>query len=156
MAVLPTPVFFYGMSEGDEIALEIDKGKTLVIRFLALSEPDDSGQRRVFFELNGQPRMVKVAQKGLAAKAGTRPKAIDGDPGQVAAPMPGAVVSVAVTVGQKVERGDVLVTLEAMKMETAIRAERPAVVEQVLVTPGAQVEAKDLLVALIVEGAESR
>ena len=148
VAVLPTPVFFYGMQEGDEIGVEIDKGKALVIRHLATSEPDEEGLRRVFFELNGQPRLVRVAQKGLASSKKAHPKAEDDNPDHVAAPMPGAVVSVAVNAGQHVSKGDVLLTLEAMKMETAIRAERDASIAEVLVTPGIQVESKDLLVVL--------
>ncbi|MCB1810107.1 MAG: biotin/lipoyl-binding protein, partial [Candidatus Competibacteraceae bacterium] len=76
------------------------------------------------------------------------PKAEDGNPDQIPAPMPGAVVSVAVSEGQHVSRGDILVTLEAMKMETAIRADRDATIKEVFVTPGMQVESKDLLVVL--------
>lgn len=148
VAVLPTPVFFYGMQGGDEISVEIDQGKTLAIRHLATSEPDEEGMRRVFFELNGQPRLVRIADKTLVSSKKVHPKADDGNPDHVAAPMPGAVVSVAVNAGQKVSKGDVLVTLEAMKMETSIRAERNANVKEVLVQPGMQLESKDLLVVL--------
>ncbi|HXH03091.1 MAG TPA: pyruvate carboxylase, partial [Candidatus Competibacteraceae bacterium] len=148
VSVLPSPVFFYGMTEGDEIAVDIDKGKTLVIRYLAMSEPDEEGQRRVFFELNGQPRIVKVTVKGMESKVKAHPKADDGNPDHVAAPMPGMVVSVAVSPGQKVEKGDALLSIEAMKMETVIRAEREATVSQVVIGPGTRVEAKDLLVVL--------
>ncbi|MEZ5589249.1 MAG: pyruvate carboxylase [Gammaproteobacteria bacterium] len=149
VAVLPTPVFFYGMQEGDEIGVEIDKGKALVIRHLTTSEPDDDGMRRVFFEMNGQPRLVRIAQQGLTSSKKAHPKAEDGNPDQIPAPMPGAVVSVAVSEGQHVSRGDILVTLEAMKMETAIRADRDATIKEVFVTPGMQVESKDLLVVLV-------
>jgi len=148
VAVLPTPVFFYGMQEGDEIGVEIDQGKSLTVRHLTTSEPDEDGLRRVFFELNGQPRLVRIAQQGLASSKKAHPKAEDGNPDHVAAPMPGAVVSVAVSAGQHVSKGDVLLTLEAMKMETAIRAERDANIAEVLVSPGVQVESKDVLLIL--------
>jgi pyruvate carboxylase len=148
LSELPTPVFFYGMERGEEIAVDIDQGKTLVIRYLAASDPDDQGTCRVFFELNGQQRMVKVVKKGMESKVKARPKAEDGNPHHVAAPMPGMVISVAVRPGLKVERGDALVSIEAMKMESVIRAERAGSVEAVHVEVGGQVDAKDLMVVL--------
>ncbi|TCO81775.1 pyruvate carboxylase [Plasticicumulans lactativorans] len=148
LSVLPTPVFFYGMERGSEIAVDIDQGKTLVIRYLAVSEPDDEGCRKVFFELNGQQRTVRVVQKGMESKLKVHLKAEDGNPHHVAAPMPGLVVSVAVRPGLKVERGDALLSIEAMKMETVIRAERAGTVKDVHVAVGSQVDAKDLMVVL--------
>ncbi len=142
---LPTPVFFYGMKTGDEIAVEIDAGKTLVIRLMAVSDPDDSGQREVFFELNGQPRAIRVADKDLAPKAPTNEKANPDDASHIPAPMPGMVSTLAVHAGQKVQAGDVLMTLEAMKMETAIHAPQAGTVERLPTKIGAQVDAKDLL-----------
>ncbi len=148
VSALPTPVFFYGMERGEEIAVDIERGKTLVIRYLAASEPDDEGACRVFFELNGEQRMVKVLAKGMEAKVKAHPKAEDGNPHHVAAPMPGMVISVAVRAGLKVERGDALVSIEAMKVESVIRAERAGTVEAVHVEVGSQVDAKDLMVVL--------
>lgn len=148
VAVLSTPVFFFGMSESDEVAIEIEQGKTLVVRHLATGDPDERGLCRVFFELNGQPRLVRVTKQGMDVGDKVHPKAEDGNPDHVPAPMPGSVVSVAVAAGQRIGRGDVLLTLEAMKMETAIRAERNGVVGEVLVGPGDRVEAKDLLIVL--------
>ena len=144
---LPTPAFFYGLSERDEIAVDIDKGKTLVIRLLSQAEEKDSGEMRVFFELNGQPRPVRIPIAGQAASARkSRPKAEDGNPQQVGAPMPGAVASVTVKPGQRVARGAPLLSIEAMKMENAVAAEHDGVVARVLVAVGDQVEAKDLLI----------
>lgn len=148
VSVLPTPVFFYGMEPDSEIAVDIDIGKTLIIRFLALGEADEDGDQRVFFELNGQPRTVKVANRQLASKARTHPRAEEGNPAHVPAPMPGMVVSVAVQAGQKVERGDTLLSIEAMKMETAIHAERDGVVSAVHASVGMRVDAKDLLMVV--------
>ena len=148
VAVLPTPTFFYGMEVGEELSVDLERGKTLIVRFVAASEAHEDGSRTVFFELNGQPRSVRVADRSKVAKRAPARKAEIGDPNQVGAPMPGNVVTVAVKAGQKVAAGDTLVTIEAMKMEAAVRAERDAEVVEVLVRPGQHVDAKDLLVTL--------
>jgi pyruvate carboxylase len=146
-SVLPTPTFFYGMDPGDEVSVDIEPGKTLIIKFLTVGDAHDGGQRQVFFELNGQPRDVQVVDRSLAAEeAGRRIKAEPGNPLHVAAPMPGAVVSVAVGVGEEVAAGQKLVTLEAMKMETTLYAERAGRVAEVLARVHTQVEAGELLV----------
>ncbi len=67
VSVLPTPVFFYGMKLGEEIAIEIERGKTLVLRLQTIGETDEEGKVRVFFELNGQPRIVKVPNRSAKA-----------------------------------------------------------------------------------------
>jgi pyruvate carboxylase len=144
--VLPTRTFFYGMEPGDEIEAEIDPGKTLEIRLSAVGDTQDDGDVRVFFELNGQPRVVRVPNRAVKAKTAARPKAAEGNPAHVGAPMPGAIASVAVRAGQKVNAGDLMLTIEAMKMETGLHADRSAIVKAVHVVPGAQIEAKDLLV----------
>ena len=143
---LPTKTFFYGMEPGDEISAEIDPGKTLEIRLQAVGEPHQDGSVRVFFELNGQPRVVRVADKKASAETIQRPKAEVGNPNHLGAPMPGVVATVAVQEGAEVKEGDLLVTIEAMKMETGLHAERDAVVKAVHVSPGSQIDAKDLLV----------
>jgi len=148
LSVLPTSVFFYGMQPGQEVSVDLERGKTLIVRFVALSEPHDDGTRTVFFELNGQPRSVHVQDRTQVAKRPPRRQAEPGNPAHVAAPMPGTITTVAVKAEQKVARGDVLVTLEAMKMETSVRAERDGAVAEVLVRPGLQVDAKDLLLTL--------
>ncbi len=145
---LPTPVFFYGMEPGQEISAEIDPGKTLEIRLQAVGETNDEGQVRVFFELNGQPRTVRVPNRRVGGDTASRPKAIESNADHIGAPMPGVVASVAVTVGQTVAEGDLILTIEAMKMETGIYADRDATVSAVHITPGAQIDAKDLLVEL--------
>ncbi|QYK40698.1 MAG: pyruvate carboxylase [Paracoccaceae bacterium] len=143
---LPTRTFFYGMEPGDEITAEIDPGKTLEIRLSAVGETGDDGEVKVFFELNGQPRVIRVPNRAVKARTAARPKAQDGNPAHVGAPMPGSVASVAAVAGKEVRAGDLLLTIEAMKMETGLHADRAARVKAVHVVPGAQIEAKDLLV----------
>ncbi|MEE4013037.1 pyruvate carboxylase [Roseibium sp. FZY0029] len=146
-SVLPTPVYFYGLEPGDEISVDLEAGKTLVIRCQAIGETDEKGEKKVFFELNGQPRIIKVPDRAHGATgAATMRKAEDGNAAHVGAPMPGVISTVAVTTGQDVTAGDVLVSIEAMKMETALHAERDGKVKEVLVSPGSQIDAKDLLV----------
>ncbi|SPF75563.1 2-oxoglutarate carboxylase small subunit [Aliiroseovarius pelagivivens] len=145
---LPTKTFFYGMEPGEEISAEIDPGKTLEIRMQALGETDENGEVKVFFELNGQPRTIRVPNRLVKSATEARPKAEDGNHNHVGAPMPGVVASVAVTAGQQVHEGDLLLTIEAMKMETGIHAERDAVVTALHIQAGGQIDAKDLLVEL--------
>ena len=147
VSVLPTPVYFYGMEPEDEIFVDIERGKTLVIRCLAVGEVDEKGMVTVFFELNGQPRRVKVPDRvhGASASAARR-KAEAGNEAHVGAPMPGVVSTLAVKPGQSVQSGDVLLSIEAMKMETALHAERDGTIAEVLVGAGDQIDAKDLLV----------
>tara|TARA_Y100001933_G_scaffold233866_1_gene253636 strand:- start:1342 stop:4269 length:2928 start_codon:yes stop_codon:yes gene_type:complete len=143
---LPTRTFFYGMEPGEEISVEIDPGKILEIRLQAVGETQEDGEVKVFFELNGQPRVIRVPNRLVKSRTAARPKAEPGNPAHVGAPMPGVVASVAVQPGQAVKTGDMLLTIEAMKMETGIHAERDAVVKAVHVQPGGQIDAKDLLV----------
>ena len=144
--VLPTPTYFYGLPAGEEIAIELEKGKTLVVRCQAIGETDEEGQVRVFFELNGQPRIAKVPDRAHGAGgAARRPKAELGNPAHVAAPMPGVISGVSVAAGQEISAGDVLLSIEAMKMETALHADRDGKIAEVLVKPGDQIDAKDLL-----------
>ncbi|MCA8883476.1 MAG: biotin/lipoyl-binding protein, partial [Rhodobacteraceae bacterium] len=145
---LPTWTFFYGMEPGNEISAEIDPGKTLEIRLIAVGETGEDGDVKVFFELNGQPRTIRVPNRKVKATQAVRPKAEEGNPAHVGAPMPGAVASVAVSVGQAVKPGDLLLTIEAMKMETGLHADRATVVKAVHVQPGTQIEAKDRLIEL--------
>jgi pyruvate carboxylase len=146
--VLPTPVFLFGLKRDDELFVDIERGKTLVIRHLAIGEPDDEGRRTIFFELNGQPREVKVTDRALAPSGPGKRMADEGDPAHVAAPMPGLVVAVSAQEGDAVSRGDRLLSIEAMKMETGVFAERDGVVTEVLVSAGTQVETKQLLMVV--------
>ncbi|MGR4001446.1 MAG: pyruvate carboxylase [Alphaproteobacteria bacterium] len=143
--ILPTGVFFYGMQVGEEISVDMERGKTLIISCQAVGETDDEGMVKIFFELNGQPRVIRVADRSASHSRLLRVKADAGNPLHVASPMPGMVVSLAVSVGQEVHRGDLLFTLSAMKMETSVHADRGGVVECLHVVAGDTVDAKDLL-----------
>jgi len=144
VSVLPTQAFFYGLREREEIAVEIDRGKTLILSQQGMSGPDEEGHVKVAFELNGQPRTARIAKAGMAALK-QHPRAEEGNARHVGAPMPGTVVTVAVQPGQKVGKGDPLVSIEAMKMESMLAAERDGVVTAIHVKPGEAVNAKDLL-----------
>jgi len=143
---LPTKTFFYGMEPGEEITAEIDPGKTLEIRLQAVGETDDKGDVRVFFELNGQPRIIRVPNRLIKSQTASNQKAEEGNNSHVGAPMPGVIAGVTVSKGQSVNEGDLLLTIEAMKMETGLHAERDAVIKVVHVSTGSQIDAKDLLI----------
>jgi pyruvate carboxylase len=147
-SVLPTPIFFYGQELGEEFSADIEEGKTLIIKFLTVSEPHADGTRTVFFELNGQPRDVSVADHSLEASAAKAVQADPANPKHVGAAMPGMVVTVAVKPGDTVKKGQKLFTLEAMKMETTITSEVEGRVAEVLVKPGSRVETGDLLLRI--------
>ena len=146
--ILPTSVFFYGIKPEQQISVDLAPGKTLVIQCLAIGDTGEDGNVRVFFELNGQPRTIKVPNNKFANMLEKRRKGEQGNPNHVISPMPGMISSVSVGVGQVVEAGDVLLTIEAMKMETAIRVERAAVIDSMLIAVGDNVDAKDLLIEL--------
>ncbi|MBP2228435.1 pyruvate carboxylase [Azospirillum agricola] len=148
VSVLSTPVFFHGLLQGEETGVELEPGKALLIRYLATGEADEEGRRAVFFELNGQPRTIKVSDRKVAPARAAHPKAEDGNPSHVGAPMPGLVTGILVQPGQAVEAGDALLSLEAMKMETTVRAERAGTVERIVAQQGRNVETKDLLLVL--------
>ena len=145
---LPTKTFFYGMSSGDEISLEIDPGKTLEIRMQAIGETDENGEVKVFFELNGQPRVIRVPNRLVTSETTSRPKADPSNSNHIGAPMPGVISTVSVNEGQAVKKGDLLLTIEAMKMETGIHVERDAKIKAVHVKPATQIDAKDLIIEL--------
>jgi pyruvate carboxylase len=147
-SVIPTKAFWYGMQSGDEISVEIEPGKTLIIRYLTTGEARADGLRTVFFELNGQPREVNVPDRSLEATLQKATKADPANANHVAAPMPGKVSNVAATKGQTVKAGERLLSIEAMKMETAVYSPRDAKVADVLVKQGSTVSAQDLLVVL--------
>jgi len=148
LSVLPTHVYFYGMRPEEEIVVTMGDRRRVVIRFLTMGDTDDRGYRRVFFEVNGQPSSVQVQDRSSESAHHENEKADSADPNHVGAPMPGVVSTIAVEVGQEVERGDTLLTMEAMKMETSIKAERAAIIKRVVARIGEQFDAKDLLVEL--------
>jgi len=148
VSVIPTPVFFDGMRDGEEVAIAIQRGKTLVVRLQGRSDPDEEGYCKLFFELNGQARTTRVPKAGIASTLSKRPKINDQNPNHVGAPMSGSIVTVSAQAGQRVEKGEALVSLEAMKMEIVLRADCDAMVKAVYIKPGDRVAAKDLLMEM--------
>jgi pyruvate carboxylase len=144
--VIATPAFFFGLKKDEEVAVEIEPGKTLIITLQTVSDPHDDGTRTVFFELNGQPREVRIADHSLEVSLHRHPKTDGENPKHVGAPMPGKISSLSVDKGATVKAGQALLSIEAMKMEAAVYSPRDARVAEVLVKPGTVVAAKDLLV----------
>jgi len=147
-SVIPTAAFFYGLKVGEETSVEIEPGKTLIIRYLTMGDPGADGMRTVFFELNGQPREVRVLDKSLTGKLHIQPKADPDNAKHVGAPMPGKISTIAVKPGQQVKEGERLLSIEAMKMETAVYAPRDATVASVEVKTGSVIATGDLIVVL--------
>ncbi|QQL43807.1 pyruvate carboxylase [Sulfuriroseicoccus oceanibius] len=148
VSVLPTSAYFYGLLPDEEVSIEIEQGKTLITRLTHVREPDEHGIRTVSFELNGLERSVEIADKAIASDTPARAKAEPGNEAQVGAPMPGLVASIAVSVGDKVEEGDALLTLEAMKMFTTVPAPHAGTIKDIHIGVGEDVETKDLIVTL--------
>jgi len=148
VGVLPTPMFFYGMEVGQEVAIDIEEGKTLIVKFLTVGDPHSDGTRTVFFELNGQPREVNVRDQSLKSEKRTHPKADPAQAGHIGAPTPGLITGLFVQTGREVKRNEKLLTLEAMKMQSTIYAPQDGKIAEVLIEPGRQVEAKDLLLVM--------
>jgi pyruvate carboxylase len=149
LSALPTPAFFYGLQVGEEIEMEIDPGKILIIKLISIGEADIAGRRALFYELNGMPRESVVLDHSLKGTArAARLKGTPNDPSHACAPIPGMVTELAVALGQQVKAGDKLVVLEAMKMLTTVSANQDGTVTEVLVKKGDQVDSDDLLLKL--------
>ena len=148
VSILDTPTFFFGMKAGEEINVALEKGKNLIIKLVLVSDPDEDGNRLVRFEFNGQARTIKVHDKQVKTTGLVRRKANKSNPNEIGATLSGSLVKVAVSLGQKVKKGDVLLVTEAMKMETTITAPKDGTVAEILVTPGSRIESGDCLLVL--------
>ncbi len=148
VSVLPTPAFFYGLKPGEEISVSIEEGKVLIIRLISIGQPDKEGRRAISYELNGIGRETLILDKSIAPKSKARPKADLADVTQVAAPIPGLIAQLQVSVGTKVAKGDKLLMMEAMKMQNTVYAPCDGVVAELNVALGDTVEAKDLLIRI--------
>ncbi|HRI52207.1 MAG TPA: pyruvate carboxylase, partial [Pseudomonadota bacterium] len=146
VSMVPTEVMFYGLRKGEELAVELEQGKTLFIKLTAMSDPNEQGQRTLFFELNGHPREVLVTDRKLERAAPVRPKADPDNWHHLGAPMPGMVASVLVRPGQEVKEHERLLTLEAMKMETTVVSPLAGIIKEVYPKAKERVDAGDLLI----------
>jgi pyruvate carboxylase len=145
---LPTPVFFYGLDVGDEVSIDIEAGKTLIIKLNAVGRVHEDGTRNIYFELNGEPRVVTVRDFSVESDEASHEKADPDNLRHIGAPMPGKIFKILSNVGEKVQAGETLLTTEAMKMETNIKAKTDGVVGEIRFSEGDQVEQGDLLVVL--------
>ncbi|MBU8609788.1 pyruvate carboxylase [Bacillus pumilus] len=148
ISVLDTPTFFYGMKLGEEIEVEIEKGKTLIVKLVSIGEPNPDATRVLYFELNGQPREVVIKDESIKSSVQEKMKADRSNPNHIAASMPGTVIKVLVEKGQKISQGEHLMINEAMKMETTVQAPFTAVVDEIHVTNGEPIQTGDLLIVL--------
>jgi pyruvate carboxylase len=147
-AVLATPPFLYGLEPGQETSIEIEPGKTLIVKLVMVGPLAKDGTREVFFELNGEGRNVIVRDLAASRDDAARAKADRANPKHVGAPMPGKIVKLCVKPGDEVAPGAVLLVTEAMKMETNVKAKAAGRVAEVRFPEGAKVEKEDLLVVL--------
>ena len=146
--VLPTNLFLKPMKEGDEVTLEISKGRQFFIKLVSLPPPSADGIRQVIMELNGERWFVAITDQFADLAEGARREKATSDDGSIGSPMPGVIVDVKVKIGDIVAEGEPLVVLSAMKMETVLPAPRSGVVTRVLHNAGDQVDPDDLLLLI--------
>ena len=146
---MPTALFFYGPEIDYEYNLFIEKGKSLIVRYLAKSETNKEGKCSVFFELNGQPRTIEVLDRNFQSKVTKKTKFDQRNSDQVGSPLPGQVSQIFIKNNDKITKGDKLLIIEAMKMETTIHAEKSGTIQNIQVDVGTNVEPKDLILEII-------
>ena len=147
-SILSTDLFFYGPQQDKEYTIEIDKGKNLILRYLAKSDVNANGKCSVFFEINGQPRTMDIENKEFSKNIAQRKKVDNKNDKHVGSPLPGQVAKIFVQSGNKVIKGDKLLVIEAMKMETTINADKSGTIKSINVSSGDNVETRDLLLEL--------
>jgi pyruvate carboxylase len=148
VSVLDTPTFLYGMRLGEEIEVEIESGKTLIVKLISIGEPQANGTRIIYFELNGQPREVVIRDENIKSEVIAKIKADPKNDGHIGATMPGTVIKAVVEKGEKVKRGDHLLITEAMKMETTVQAPFDGIIKDIFVKSGESIKAGDLLIEI--------
>ncbi|MGM9986647.1 MAG: pyruvate carboxylase [Bacillaceae bacterium] len=148
VSIIDTPTFFYGMRLGEEVSIEIEKGKTLIVRLISISEPQLDGTRVVYFELNGQPREIVIKDESVKTVTTSRQKADTSNQTHIGATMPGTVLKVLVNKGERVNKGDHILITEAMKMETTLQAPYAGTVKDIFVVGGDGIQTNDLLMII--------
>ncbi|MDE1549744.1 pyruvate carboxylase [Jeotgalibaca caeni] len=146
---LDTPTFFHGMRTGEQIEMTIEKGKTLMIKLNQIGEPNSEGNRVLYFELNGQGREIEIKDASITSTKAIRKKAEPTNKQHVGATMPGSVLEVLVSKGDRVQQGDPVMITEAMKMETTIRSTTNGVVDQIYVVANDRIDKDDLLLEIV-------
>jgi pyruvate carboxylase len=148
ISVLDTPTFLYGLKLGEEVEIEIEKGKTLIVKLVSIGEPQHDGTRVMYFEMNGQSRELVIQDMTAEVDGSIALKANPADPNQIGATMPGTVLKVVVNKGSSVKRGDHLLITEAMKMETTVQAPKDGIVKEIYASAGDAISTGDLLIEL--------
>ena len=139
---------FHGLKPGEEILVNFEERKTLFIKLINVGAVDKDARRTLTFELNGMPLEASIQDRSVQPKVKSREKADPANALQIGAPIPGIITSLAVSVGTKLAKGDKVLTMEAMKMQTTLYSSSDGVVADIQVRVGDSVESKDLLVRL--------
>ena len=136
------------MERGEEITVDLDRGKTLLISLDSIGKPNDEGMVTVYFRINGQARTVQVKDESIKVQTITNTKVDKSDTKQIGAPLQGLLSTILVKKGDKVIKNQPLFIIEAMKMETTITATEEAVVKKIILKEGALVNSEDLIIEL--------
>lgn len=148
LSLLDTPTFLFGMRNGETVEIEIDTGKRLIIKLETISEPDENGNRTIYYAMNGQARRIYIKDENVKTNANVKPKADKTNPSHIGAQMPGSVTEVKVATGDEVKANQPLLITEAMKMETTIQAPFDGIIKQVTVVSGDAIATGDLLIEI--------
>lgn len=148
LSLLDTPTFLFGMRNGETVEIEIDTGKRLIIKLETISEPDENGNRTIYYAMNGQARRIYIKDENVKTNANVKPKADKTNPSHIGAQMPGSVTEVKVATGDEVKANQPLLITEAMKMEITIQAPFDGVIKQVTVVSGDAIATGDLLIEI--------
>ncbi|XZF77221.1 pyruvate carboxylase [Bacillus sp. AL-1R] len=148
LSVLDTPTFFHGMKLDEEIKVDIERGKTLIVKLVSIGQAQPDGTRVIYFELNGQPREIVVKDYSVKSTVVQKRKGDTSNPNHINATMPGTVLNVLVKKGEVVEKGQTLAITEAMKMETTVQSPFTGVIRDILITSGESISTGDLLIEL--------
>jgi len=145
---IPTKNFFFGLKDDEEALIEIDKGKSILVRFLTCSEPGEDGKRKVFMRLNGQTRIIEIQDRNIKVTTQEHQKADKNDSKQIGSPLQGKLSQVLVKEGETVKQNQPLFVIEAMKMETTITATATGKVEKITLPAGTMVKSDDLVISM--------
>jgi pyruvate carboxylase len=146
VSIIPSQAFWYGLHPNEEILIKIEEGKTILVRYLHMSEPDEEGKRSVSFELNGQTRRINVRDRSMKVVKPTNKKV--SKEGDIGAPLQGRISRILVNKGDEVQKNTHLYIIEAMKMESIVAAPFAGVIASVQLNEGTVVEQNDWVVEI--------